>query len=338
MNSNEKQPFSDELAIRKGAHIELATKAQTSVNEVDGRFNYEPLFFCHPSSDEKWETKFLNKTLNYPFWISSMTGGTLHAATINENLAKLAGKYKLGMGLGSCRALLDSSERVSDFAVRKFLGEQPLFANLGLAQIEEIILQNKMNKVSEMIKGLEADGLIIHLNPLQEWFQPEGDRYTVSPLITLTKFLEQTKYPVIIKEVGQGMGPRSLKALLELPIAGIELGAFGGTNFSLLESLRTTENLTKKPFIHVGHTASEMVDVLNALPTRNKEFIISGGIKNILDGYELKMKLKANSVIGMASAFLVPSMQSFESLEKYFTGLSESLLTARSVLDLKEEK
>ncbi|HXH30193.1 MAG TPA: hypothetical protein VNJ01_05220 [Bacteriovoracaceae bacterium] len=305
---------------------------------MDARFNYEPMFFSHPTSSLKWASTFLKFKLDYPLWISSMTGGTQHAKKINENLARLCGEYKLGMGLGSCRPLLAGNERLGEFAVKKFMGAQPLFANIGMAQVEELLDRNKLCELAEMIRRLDADGLIIHLNPLQEWFQPEGDRFKQPPHKTLLRFFDQFKdTPVFIKEVGQGMGPRSIKALLELPIAGIELGAFGGTNFTLLESLRTSEDETKRPFIKVGHTAFEMVEILNALPTRNKEFIISGGIRNVLDAYELKTTLKANSLLGMAHAYLAPAMENYEKLEEHFLNLRESLLTAKGLLELKEQ-
>ncbi len=327
--------LSDELAERKEAHIDLAMKAQTPVSQMDSRFDYEPLFFTHPDPSEKWPTTFLKHNLDYPLWISSMTGGTTHAQKINQNLARLCGEFKLGMGLGSCRGLLNSSERLSEFNVRMFLGEQPLFANLGIAQVEELVLEKKESVIHEMVKKIEANGLIIHLNPLQEWFQPEGDRFKVSPLTTLMRFMDKTNYPVIVKEVGQGMGPRSLKVLLDLPIKGIELGAFGGTNFTLLESMRGKSQQNKMPFVNVGHTASEMVQFLNEIPVRDQEFIISGGIKTVLDGYALKSTLKAPSVIGMASSFLAPAMDSYESLQNHFISLKESLLTARGVLKVK---
>lgn len=337
MKSTSNASFSEGLAQRKGDHIELTSRAQTSSVDVDPRFNYEPLFFTHASHEDKWECTFLNHKFDMPFWVSSMTGGTGHARTINHNLAKLCGEHKLGMGLGSCRALISGHDRLEDFQVRQFLGNQPLFANLGMAQLEELVLAGKLQLVHEMVKKVEATGLIIHLNPLQEWFQPEGDRYKVSPLITLSRFFEDVNYPVIVKEVGQGMGPKSLKTLMELPIAAIEFGAFGGTNFSLLESLRGSSEEVKKPFINVGHTAREMVEILNSLPIGRQEFIISGGIKNVLDGYELKMKLKAPSVIGMASGFLAPALMSYEALEAYYLNLKESLLTAKGVLNLKGE-
>lgn len=267
-----------------------------------------------------------------------MTGGTLHAKAINQNLARLCGEQKLGMGLGSCRSLLHDDDRLEDFKLRRLMGDQPLFANLGIAQVEELLNQNKVHLVHEMVKKVEANGLIIHLNPLQEWFQPEGDRFTASPLETITRFLEGTRYPVIVKEVGQGMGPKSLKALLDLPLSGIELAGFGGTNFSLLESMRGEDVVSKRPFINVGHTAAEMVDFLNALTPKGKEIIISGGIRSVLDGYALLSTLKAPAVIGMAQAFLGPALRGQAALDQYFSTLRESLLTARGLLTVKGEQ
>lgn len=335
MKSDKKLPLSDELADRKGDHIELAQKARTSSTSVDPRFNYEPLFFSHPKSSDKWPTKFLGFDFDYPVWVSSMTGGTDHAKVINENLARLCGEFKLGMGLGSCRSLLTDRSRLSEFAVKKFMGTQPLYANIGVAQIEELIEEGRVELLNEMVKIVEADGLIIHINPLQEWFQPEGDRFKVSPLETIQRYLEKSQAPVIVKEVGQGMGPRSLRALLELPIKGIELGAFGGTNFTLLEKMRGTSNGAREDFINVGHTATEMIEFLNALPPRDKEIIISGGVRTMLDGYELKSKLKTNSLIGMASAFLAPALDDYETLRSFFLCQREALLTAKTLLERK---
>lgn len=337
MKPTKKAPLSEDLAERKGDHIVLAEKARTLTHENDQRFNYEPLFFSHPKTDDKWSSKFLEFELDYPIWISSMTGGTDHAGKINENLARLAGVYRLGMGLGSCRSLLNDKSRLSEFAVKKYMNGQPLLANLGIAQVEELVLSNKTHLIDEMVKILEADGLIIHINPLQEWFQPEGDRFTFSPLDTLKRFFDKSRVSVIVKEVGQGMGPKSLRALLEMPIAGIELAAFGGTNFTLLERMRGSFDPNREAFIQVGHTAREMIQILNALPLRNKEIIISGGIKNVLDGYELIRSYKGAALIGMASAFLDPALADYKTLEKYFLSQRESLLTARTLLEVKED-
>lgn len=338
METRKNLSLSAELAERKGSHIELTPLSQTAGVGIDARFDYEPLFFTHPRADENWPVSFLGVKLDYPLWISSMTGGTEKAALINRNLGTLAGKYRLGMGLGSCRPLLHSREKLPEFAIRRYLGDQPLLANLGIAQVEECVLDGKTQLIHDVVKMTEASGLMIHLNPLQEWLQPGGDRYTLPPLETLKRFLDDVTYPVFVKEVGQGMGPRSLKALLNLPIHGIEFGAFGGTNFTKLESLRARDVEEKLPFINVGHTALEMVAVLNALPVGKKEFIISGGVRDVLDGFALKTRLKAPALIGMASSFLTPALVSEEALEKHFLNMREALLTARGVLSLKGEE
>lgn len=320
---------------RKSDHLDLAKEAQSPLSSVDSRFYYEPVFFSHPNNHLKGTQNFLGTSFDFPFWISSMTGGTKNAKNINSNLAQLCREFNLGMGLGSCRPLLDSSERTQDFLMRKLIGDRPFFANLGIAQIEEYTLANKTEIIHEMVNRLEANGLIIHLNPLQEWFQPEGDRFKQSPILTIEKFLSHCHYPVIVKEVGQGLGPLSLAALMKLPLKAIEFGAYGGTNFALLESKRGPVNEIKKPFIQVGHTADEMVEFLNALPHEQMEFIISGGIRSILDAHYLKEKLKANSVIGMANNFLAPAMKDYESLRDYFINLKESYLTAKTLLTVK---
>ncbi len=335
MSKTPNSPASFDTIQRKMDHIELTQKSNTPVATVDVRFDYEPLFFTHPKADETWPTTFLGFKLDFPLWVSSMTGGVEKSQTINHNLARLCGEFNLGMGLGSCRVLLTSNERLNDFKVRKYLRDQPLFANIGYAQLEELFVSHKFNQLHELVKTLDASGLIIHLNPLQEWFQPNGDKFNLNPIVTLQKFLDETSYPVLIKEVGQGIGPKSLKALLDLPLSGIEFGAFGGTNFSLLESFRSDDGLYKRPFIQVGHTALEMVGILNALPDKGKEFIISGGMKTVLDGYELKAKLKAPSVIGMASTFLAPAQESYEVLREHFLQMKESLLVAKKILSLK---
>lgn len=338
MEKTKNPSLSDELSQRKESHLELAFKAQSGVQTLDQRFDYEPLFFSHAQSTGTWTHEFLGRKLDLPLWISSMTGGTEKAGVINKRLAKLCGKYKLGMGLGSCRPILNGKERFADFDLREYLGDQPFLGNLGIAQVEELQDGGQTSLIHDLVKNLSADGLIIHINPLQEWLQPEGDRFKRSPIETIRRFLDEANYPVFIKEVGQGMGPKSLKALLELPIAGIEFGAYGGTNFSKLEGLRSEVSEDKLRFTQVGHSAEEMIQILNALPTRNKEFIISGGVRTVIDGYYLKQKMKANSLIGMAAAFLGPAMESESALEDYFLNAREALLTAKGLLSLKGEQ
>lgn len=329
---------------RKTDHLLLAEKSQTSLNSVDSRFYYEPIFSPHPTNDLDISTNFLDKKLGAPLWISSMTGGTGAARHINQNLARACGEFGLGMGLGSCRPLLESDEFFEDFNLRPIIGDNGLlFANLGIAQLEELIDDNKLSKVNEMVARLSADGLIIHINPLQEWFQPEGDRYKRSSIETISEVLEKVKYKIIVKEVGQGMGPKSLESLMRLPLAAIDFGAFGGTNFSRLEILRDRVGLKKthEGLALVGHSADEMVSFVNSNLESMKEnvacknFIISGGVKTFLDGFYLKEKIQANAIYGQAKVFLEYAQGDYEVLRSFVIEQKSGLSVAQKFLQIR---
>ena len=188
---------------------------------------------------------FLGKELGAPMWVSSMTGGTFAARKINTNLARVCHDFRMGMGLGSCRSLLDSNASLPDFDMRDIIGDDlPLYANLGISQVEQLLENNQEDKIRVLVDKLRADGLIVHVNPLQEYFQPGGDRLKNAPIISIRRLLDVVSFPVIVKEVGQGMGPASLRELIRLPLAAIEFAAFGGTNFSKLEMLRSEKATT----------------------------------------------------------------------------------------------
>ena len=193
-----------------------------------------------------------------------------------------------------------------------------------------------------MIKKLSADGLIVHVNPMQEWLQPEGDIYQNAPVDIVKKVLDTFSFPIIVKEVGQGFGPKSMAALLQLPLAAIDFAANGGTNFSKLEMLRSSPYYYEmyRDLANVGHSSYEMVDMLNAIlddqgqRVQCKDVIISGGVKNYLDGYYLTQKSKANAVFGMASAFLKHAMD-LEQLRTFTQMQIEGYKIASKMLTVK---
>lgn len=325
------------MTDRKKAHIELAYNSQTDKILKDTRFIYEPFTSVYKPKLEA--IVFLGKQLNAPVWISSMTGGTKIAKKINYNLATLAAEFGLGMGLGSCRNIIESNN-IDDFNVRHIIGaELPLYANIGINQVENLLFDKRIDLISELIDKLNADGIIIHINPLQEFFQPEGEMLKNSPKTIVEEFLKHFNHKIIIKEVGQGMGYDSLKSLLQLPIDAIELAAFGGTNFTKLELLRNSLKYHKsfEKFMNVGHTIEEMITDLNQLflelpECRSKEIIISGGIKDFLDGYYFINKTKFNAIYGQASTFLHYAQESYEVLKAFFTSQIEGYKLANSYL------
>ncbi|MEO0734531.1 MAG: isopentenyl-diphosphate delta-isomerase, partial [Bacteroidota bacterium] len=332
-------------ASRKEDHIELAFRSQVDGLGLDPRFDYEPLLAAHPAAGSLPVFTFGDKTMRAPLWVSSMTGGTEKAYVINQNLGRACAEFGLGMGLGSCRPLLYGHDRLRDFDVRPLTGDTiPLFANLGVAQIQDLLDEDRASELRDMVIALRADGLIIHVNPFQEAMQPEGDRFRVSPLETIEATLATLPdVPLIVKEVGQGMGPRSLAALLALPLLAVDTAAGGGTNFSKLELFRG-DDLSREaygPLVAAGHTAAEMVEMINTIVANEegaqpqvpcKNLVISGGIKTFLDGYYLTERSVLPAVYGQASAFLRHARGDYAELQRYVSLQIRGLELARAYL------
>ncbi len=330
---------------RKSDHINLALHSQTLVNELDRRFYYEPMVAGFPSEPLN-SIPFAGKQIKVPIWVSSMTGGHLMSGKINRNLAMACKEFGMGMGLGSCRMLLSEETYFADFDVRSILGdENPLFANLGIAQIEQMVERNETDKLRRLVASLKADGLIVHVNPLQEWVQPEGNTVHYPPSETIEKLLEKIDFKLIVKEVGQGFGPKSIQKLLKLPLTAIEFGAFGGTNFAKVEIQRSSDIKQElhRPFVNIGVSAEEMIDLINDMVLNGNKFacnqlIISGGIHNYLDGYYLTQKSLLPSIYAQASAFLKYSQGEYSVLQKFVSTQIEGFKMAQNYLTLRNPK
>ncbi len=321
----------------------MALLSQTGIQSKDRRFIYEPMFCTHPVGEDA-AFPFMGKTMRLPIWISSMTGGTEYAGHINRNLAKACREFGMGMGLGSCRAILEDDTYFDQFNIRQYIGaDQPLYANLGISQVE-IALKNKdLGPILRMVERLDADGLFIHVNPLQEWLQPEGDVIERPPIETIQEFLERTRIPLAVKEVGQGFGYQSLKALLKMPLEAVEFAAFGGTNFAKIE-LERSEPVRKKllePLALLGNDAYEMLTWANELydsgEVNCKYLIISGGVKSYLDGYYLVEKSKMPAAYGMASPFLQHARVDYEMLQEFVSYQANGYRVAKNYLRLNPD-
>lgn len=326
---------------RKQSHLDLAFKSQSL--ELDKRFYYEPLLSGHPTENETMPVQFGKQKMKFPIWISSMTGGTSKAGPINKMLAATAKKYGLGMGLGSCRVILEDNTYFEDFNLRPILGDEvPFFANVGIAQIERILQQNQGKKLKELVAKLSADGLIVHVNPLQEWLQPEGDTIMQSPLETIKQLLNEFDGSLIVKEVGQGFGPKSMGELLKLPLLAMDFAANGGTNFTKLELIRN-EKLQEfyADVVAIGHSAEQMVTFLNAAveklgaDKKCENVIISGGVRNFLDGYYYITKCNMDAVYGQAAPFLKYANESQKALDEFAESQIKGLLMAQRLLRVK---
>lgn len=330
------------LSKRKDDHLTFAKSAQSTLALLDERFDYEPLFGIHSNDLSKLSTTFLNFKLGAPLWISSMTGGSVRGKLINSRLAVLAKEFSLPLALGSCRPILNRRSSLKDFDVRKIIGDKiPLFANLGIAQVDELLRKKEHKKIEELIDLLRADGLVVHINPLQEFHQKEGDRFLRPPIETLSELKSYYKGHLIVKEVGQGMGPKSLAALFKLKVSAIEFSAFGGTNFSQLEALRNKQKKDNRftPLATVGHTALQMLLAAESYKRNGHktELIISGGVDSALTAHFYLEKLQRKGLVGMAYALLKEAVKSEKELITFVKNELETLLVARAFLRVKEK-
>lgn len=327
---------------RKNEHIELAFSSVMEQGLADKRFNYEPLLGSL-QGNETGPMPFLGKTLKVPIWVSSMTGGSREAGTINRNLAKACREFGMGMGLGSCRILFDHPEHFDDFNLRHIIGDElPLYANIGIVQVEQMIENRSFGKLADLVQKLNADGLVIHVNPVQELIQEEGEVFRRPPVETIEEILSLLNTKIIVKEVGQGMGPESLRALVTLPVEAIEFAAFGGTNFAQVELTRSMNHDKRQfsPLARVGHSAGEMLETINAMFSRGetmacRQLIISGGIRSFLDGYYYISKSSLPAVYGQASGFLQHARGDYQDLQAYVATQVIGLKFAKSFLQIK---
>ena len=329
---------------RKKDHVNLALNSSVNAMDKDNRFVYEPMLAGYPGKSLV-KRSIAGKQMKYPFWVSSMTGGTKMAKKINTNLAQIANEFGFGMGLGSCRILLENEKFLPDFNLRNVIGEdQPFFANIGIAQLEKMLEEDRLQELHDLVNLLKADGLMIHVNPMHEFFQKEGDQLRHPPVETIRAFLTVANYPVIAKEVGQGMGKESLRALLKLPLEAIEFGAFGGTNFAQVEMMRdmNADNALYEPLAYIGHTAEEMTHMTNEIYEEEQaiidtsSLIISGGLKSFLDGYYVISSSQMPAVFGMASQFLKYAKDDYEGLRSFTENQVNGLLVSNAYLRVNQ--
>ena len=311
---------------RKNDHIDLTFKSNPTKKINTYNLKYEPLFSPHPNNFGESRTyDILNHKLRLPLWVSSMTGGAKRALDINHNLAKACGEFGFGMGLGSCRVLLNDKSRFKDFDVKHLMPDMPLYSNFGIAQLEELVANKNLGKINELNADLRVDGMVIHVNPLQEWAQPEGDQFKRAPIDTIRILCEEMSLPLIVKEVGQGFGPKSLAALLSLPLQAIETAGFGGTNFTNIELARLYGSKSgkyspKTEVGSIGNSCDEMLEWLNSFDIKSaqcREIIISGGISGVAEGYALSQSCQFESIFGMASNILKHAMGEYRELKDY---------------------
>lgn len=257
---------------------------------------------------------FLGKRFSAPIIIDSMTGGTDEATVINGRLGELAEKYGFGMGLGSQRAGLKSEELAATYSIaRKNAPNAFLIANIGGAQLSKGFT---IDEAKRIVKMIGANALVVHLNPLQELIQPEGEPRYKGVLAQISELAKTIDVPLIVKEVGAGISKEVAIKLEMANVSAINIAGAGGTSWAGVEKLRA-ESLKDDLKKHLGEmfwdwgipTAASLIEVRRAVKL---PLIASGGLRNGLE--VAKCVALGASMAAMAYPFLQTAAQSRESL------------------------
>ncbi len=306
----------DIIQSRKSDHIRINLENNVRSGVENGLENFR--FIHNAIPDLSLDQVDLSQTLfgkkvSIPLLISSMTGGTEQAWKINQVLAKAASRCGMAMGVGSQRAAIDDPTLVKTFAVREIAPDILLFANIGAVQLNYGYGIDECKKAVDMVN---ADALFLHLNPLQEAVQPEGDTNFAGLLNKIEGICKNLPVPVVVKEVGWGISGEVAKKLLEVGVSGIDVSGAGGTSFSQVERFRLTDKYdiqVAEAFQDWGIPTTDALVSVRKL-TQSVPIFASGGLKNGMDIAKV-LALGAN-LAGMAGVFLKAAVVSEDHLIK----------------------
>ncbi|MHB1318323.1 MAG: type 2 isopentenyl-diphosphate Delta-isomerase, partial [Anaerolineae bacterium] len=295
-------------------HLEIASSRDVASKHTSGLERYALWHCALPEirlEDVRTDTRFLGHELGAPLLISAMTGGTGRAREINLHLARVAQDHGLPLSVGSQRLGFEQPELMDTYRVRQVAPDILLLANLGAVQLNYgFDADTCLHAVSE----IEADALVLHLNPLQEAIQPAGNTDFRGLLHKIADLCARAPCPVVVKEVGWGISPGLANALQAAGVAAIDVAGSGGTSWSRVESHRVTsasEYQVAAAFDDWGiPTATALVQARQSCPAL--PLIASGGIETGIDIVKC-LALGAN-LVGMARPLLSAAMESAEAL------------------------
>lgn len=328
-----------DIQKRKNDHINITLKKDVRSATSNG---FDVFSFQHCALPEidlaqvTGNTNFIGFDLNSPILISSMTGGTDEGDRINRNLAEAAQEKRVAMGVGSQRAAIEGGSKMPSAQLRKIAPSIPLFANLGAVQLNYGFSIDECQRVVDLI---EANGLILHLNPLQEALQQEGQTNFKGLSAKIGQICTKINIPVIVKEVGWGISAPIARLLVELGVSVIDVAGAGGTSWSEVEKYRTSDKRIfeiSSQFKDWGiPTAYAVRDIRNALP--DTPIIASGGLRR---GMDLAKAIALGATIGgFAGRLLEAASQSTEQVVEVIDEISLELritMFAAGVGNVKE--
>ena len=317
-----------DIVSRKDQHLDVILSGRARHGRDSGldavRFVHEAL----PDLDYgkiDLGADFLGRRLKAPLLISSMTGGPARAEAINARLAEAAQHLGIALAVGSQRAALETGGSAGlDMALRLKAPDTPILANIGAAQLTRGVGPDEARRIVDMVA---ADALIVHLNPLQEACQPEGDRDWWGVGAALEALIRTVDFPVVVKETGAGLSAATCRRLAAMGVAALDVAGAGGSNWALVEGERAESPADKAHAAAFGDwglpTARAIAEARAACP---RTLIIgSGGIRDGVDAARA-VRLGAD-MVGQAAGVLAAATVSTEAVVAHFQTVIRQLKT-----------
>jgi isopentenyl-diphosphate delta-isomerase len=295
------------METRKRRHIDVCLSEAVDYQTVStGLESYRLPYNALTQTDLRsvdLSTDFLGARLRAPVLIGSMTGGAELSGTINRNLAVAAQQLGVGMMLGSQRIMLDNGAASTSFSVRDVAPDVLLIGNIGLAQLDGLV-------VPDLVKALDrvgANALAVHTNPLQEAIQHGGDTDFSGSISRLRDIAGSIGYPVMLKEVGHGIGAAAAAELVDCPIAAVDVAGAGGTSWARVEQFVRYGEIRHPALAEWGiPTAEALLEVRRTLP--DLPIVASGGIRSGMDA--AKVLAMGADAVAVARPLLAPAIES----------------------------
>jgi isopentenyl-diphosphate Delta-isomerase len=311
------------VAHRKRRHIDVclteAVDYQTVTTGLERyRLPYNALTQTNLDSVDLG-TEFLGSPLRAPVLIGAMTGGAELSGIINRNLASAAQQLGLGMMLGSQRVMIDDPAAAVSFDVRNAAPDILLIGNIGLAQLQTSMVP----ALAAALDRVGANGLAVHTNPLQEAMQHNGDTDFSGSIQRLRAIAGSLGYPVMLKEVGHGIGAAAAADLAGCPIAAIDVAGAGGTSWARVEQFVRYGEARFPALAEWGvPTAQALTEVRRLLP--EVPLVASGGIRTGMDA--AKALAMGAEVVAIARPLLAPAIESADAVVDWLQPFIDELL------------
>lgn len=270
---------------RKDSHLDLAATEEVEPSQNSTLLECVRLIHCAMPEmaveDVDLSTPFLGKRLRAPVLITGMTGGTERAGKVNRDLALVAERQGVAFGVGSQRAMAESTARAASYQVRDVAPTVALVGNVGLYQA----IQMGVDGVRRLMDGIGADGMALHLNAAQELTQPEGDRDFRGGYAVVESLAKAFGDRLLVKETGCGINSEVARRLTELGVHSIDVSGLGGTSWVRVEQLRASGMLAQLGAEYSSWgipTAAAVASVRRAVG-QGSHLVASGGIRTGLD-------------------------------------------------------